>query len=112
MYGTLSHLCSFIIAKLSQAPAQAGLSWFYFCFLQPPTQPPEKVYFSSHISAGSQAPPQAGLSCILPSSAQPQLKLQLRWAEFALFPLSPTDHPPREILFLKLQQVLMVRNFV
>ena len=45
-----------------------------------------------------------------------QLKLQLSWAEFALFPLSPTDHPtthpPRESLFLKLQQVLMFRNFV
>ena len=46
-----------------------------------------------------------------------QLKLQLSWAEFALFPLSPTDHPPathppRESLFLKLQQVLMVRNLV
>ena len=53
---------------------------------------------------------------LLPSSAQPQLKLQLSWAEFALFPLSPTDHPPThppwESLFLKLQQVLMVRNFV
>ena len=42
-----------IIAKLSQAPAPAGLSWLYFRFLQPsnhPTtqpsnHPPNKVYF-------------------------------------------------------------------
>ena len=48
------------------------------------------------------------IKLLLPSSAQPQLKLQLSWAEFALFPLSQTDHPsthlpshpPQEILFL------------
>ena len=31
---------------------------------------------------------------LLPSSAQHQIKLQLSWAEFALFPLSPTTRPP------------------
>ena len=35
---------------------------------------------------------------------KPQLKLQLSWSEFALFPLSPTDHPtthpPQESLLL------------
>ena len=39
----------------------------------------------------------------LPSSAQPQLKLQLSWAELVLFSSSPTSHPPtRESLFLSL----------
>ena len=42
-----------------------------------------------------------------------QIKLQLSLAEFALFPHSPTNHPPtRKSLFLKLQQVLTVRNFL
>ena len=40
------------------------------------------------------------ITFVLDLIAKLQHKLQLSWAEFALFPLSPTTQPPKESLFL------------